>query len=242
MSDDRICIQFPFATFQDKLKTIAHNADIGYIYLVDLHYPNHLHDEHSDYPLAPESLIIDETMYSPFMKEYFPATNGRKLTPNLGDKKEYTVHYRNLQLYLDMGMVVTKIHRVLEFKQSPWLKPYIDLNTTLRTDAVSDFEKSFFKLMNNAVFGKSMENVRKRISVELITDERVFMKRVAKPTFERGQIIGEDLATIQCFNTSVTLNRPIYCGFAILDISKILMYNFHYNYMKKKYPGNKLKL
>ena len=242
LSDNQIENQFPVASFKRQLANILLNSPTGYIFEVDLQYPHHLHDNHSDYPLAPEHVNITPDMYSPFMKENFSATTSKKLTPNLNDKQNYVVHYQNLQLYLELGLVVTKVHKVLEFEQSNWLESYIDFNTRCRAAANNKFEKDFYKLLINAVFGKTMENVRNRINIELINDERLLKKRVAKPTFKRGQIIREDLTAIQCYNTSVTLNRPIYCGFAVLELSKKLMYTFHYLHIKKKYPGNKSRL
>ena len=183
-------------------------------------------------------------MLSPFVRESFPDCQDsvEKLVPNLMDKKNYTVHYQNLQLYINLGLEVTKIHRVLEFDQAPWLKPYIDLNTEKRKSAKSDFEKDFFKLCINSMFGKTMENVRQRISVEMVLDEYKLRKKVAKPMFKCGQMIREDLYAVQQRIATVNLNKPIYCGFAVLELSKRLMYDFHYNHMKVKYPGDKLKL
>ena len=117
-----------------KLQELSDDAEDGYIFEVDLHYPTHLHDRHDDYPLAPESLVIDRSMYSSTQQEVFPeSAPQRKLTPNLWDKVKYVVHYRNLKLYLQLGLVVTKVHRVLTFKQSPWLKANIDFNTRQRS-------------------------------------------------------------------------------------------------------------
>ena len=145
----------------DEIETLAPVAELsddaedGYIFEVDLHYPQHLHDAHDDYPLAPESLEIDRDMYSPSQQAAFPQTvPQRKLTPDLRDKVRYVVHYRNLKLYLQLGLVVTRIHRLLASKQSTWLKTYIDFNTHQRSLAGSSFPKDFFKLMNNSVFGK----------------------------------------------------------------------------------------
>ena len=125
-----------------------------------MEYSQHLHRRHNDYPLAPEKLEIDETMLSEFQKK-FPTNQKKKstkLTPNLRNKKNYVVHSRNLKFYIDQGLILKKIHRVLSFKQSPWLKKYIDFNTRMRSMSTSDFEKDFFKLMNNSVFGKTQEN------------------------------------------------------------------------------------
>ena len=214
---------------------LSDDAEDGYIFEADLHYPQHLHGAHDDYPLAPESLEIGSDMYSSAQQAVFPQTApGRKLTPNLRDKARYVVHYRNLKLYL----VVTRIHRVLMFKQSTCLKNYINFNTYQRSLAGSSFLKDFFKLKNNSVFGKTQEtlNLRKRVHVELITDAGNLCKRVAKPNFCRGNSITDCLTAIQCTVTTLTLNRPIYVGFSVLDLSKLHMYNFHCNHMCVKYP------
>ena len=219
-------------------------AEDGYILEVDIHYPPHLHDLHNDYPLAPETMDITSDMYSPLQTAMFPQTGPqRKLTPNLMNKTRYVVHYRNLQLYMELGLLVTAVHRVLTFKQSPWLKTYIDFNTEQRSLATDEFSGSFFKLMNNSFYGKTQENLRKRVNVELILDRRVFLKRIAKPTFYDSVRVREDLVVVQSKIVTLVLDRPIYVGFSVLDLSKLHMYRFHYLYMKKKYPApNQLKL
>ena len=149
----------------------------GFILEVDLEYPEELHDLHNDYPLAPEKVKVSKNMLSGYCEktaEKYNISIGlvSKLIPTLRDKKEYVLHYRNLQLYLDLGLKIKKVHRVLKFDQSPWLKQYIDLNTEKRKHAKNSFEKDFFKLMNNSVFGKMMENLRKRVDVRLVTNEK----------------------------------------------------------------------
>jgi hypothetical protein len=214
------------------------DSNYGYILEVDLRYPSELHNLHNDYPLAPEKIKIKKEYLSNYSKTISSATYKAeyvKLVPNLYDKTRYTVHYKNLLYYVKKGMVVTKIHRALRFKESFWLKKYIDFNTEKRKLAKSDFEKDFYKLMNNSVFGKTMENVRNRIDFRLINDEKKRDKLVKKPTFESIKIYNEHLVGINMFKTKVVLNKPIYIGFAILDLSKLLMYQFHYDFIKEKY-------
>ena len=164
-----------------------------------------------------------------------------KLTPNLHNKEKYVIHYRNLKQYLSMGMKLTKIHRVIEFQQKPWMREYINFNIEKRTVAKNDFEKDFFKLMNNAVFGKTMENLRKRTDVKLVNNIKKRNKLVSKPNYNSMKIFSENLVGINMNKIVLKLNRPIYCGMAILDISKTLMYDFHYNTILRKY-GNRAKL
>ena len=133
-----------------------------------------------------------------------------------------------------MGLKLTKIHRVLKFNQSPWLKERINFNTRKRTNAKNSFEKDIFKPMNNAVFGKTMENVRKRVDVRLVTDEKQHVKVASKPTYVSSKIFNKNLVAVHKIKEALTLNRPVYLGMCILDFSKTLMYDFHYNYIKQK--------
>ena len=156
----------------DKIDLAKYKEDSnkGLILEVDLEYPKELHDLHNDYPLAAEKVKVNKDMLSNYCQEIankFKVSTGlvHKLIPTLSNKEKYVLHYRNLQLYADLGLKITKVHRVLEFNQSPWLKEYIDFNTQKRTNAKNAFEKDFFKLMNNSVFGKTMENIRKRVDV-----------------------------------------------------------------------------
>ena len=157
------------------------------------------------------------------------------------DYPEYVVHYRNLQLYMDLGLKVTKVHRALKFKQSLWLKQYIDFNTNKRKEANTSFEKDFFKLMNNSIFGKTMEKLRKRVDVRLVTEVNQFIKLTSKPTFVSSKIFSKNLVAVHKIKETLKLNRPAYVGMCILNLSKTLMYDFHYNYIKKEY-GSREKL
>ena len=189
---------------------------------------------------------VTKDLLSPFCKtiqEKFGVTIGQvaKLTPTLTEKKNYVLHYRNLQLYLSLGLKLKKVHRVLEFDQSPWLRQYIDFNTQKRAGAKNAFEKDFFKLMNNSVYGKTCENLRKRVDVRLVTDKSKLSKLASSPTYVNSKIFTEDLVAVHKIKETLKLDRPAYVGMCILDLSKTLMYDFHYNYIKKRY-NNKAKL
>ena len=212
----------------------------GLILEVDLKYPQDLHNFHNDYPLAPEKVKVTDSMLSNYSKriaDKYNISTGLvyKLIPTLSNKEKYVLHYRNLQLYIDLGLKVSKVHRVLEFNQSPWLKQYIAFNTEKRKNAKNAFEKEFFRLMNNSVFGKTMKNIRKRVDVRLVTDEKKLLKLTSKPTYVSCKIFNENLVAVHKIKETITLNRPAYVGMSILDLSKTLMYDFHYKYIKKNY-------
>ena len=194
---------------------------------VDLEYPENLHDLHNDYPFCPERV---------------KCKNGvEKLIPNLNDKTKYVIHYKNLIQCLRAGIKLKKIHSGIKFVESEWMKPYIDKNTNLRAMTKNNFEKDFYKLMNNSVFGKTMENLRNRVDVRLVNTKEKLRKLVAKPNFKSRKIFNENLVSVHMKKTSLLMNKPIYLGMCILDLSKIIMYDFHYNYIKSKY-ADKAKL
>ena len=164
-----------------------------------------------------------------------------KLIPNLYDKKKYIIHIRALKQAIDHGLILEKIHRCIRFRQSAWMKEYIDFNTRLRTAAKNDFEKDFYKLMNNSVFGKTMENIRNHRDIKLVNNKEKYLKTVMKPNFKSGTLLGPDLMGCEMGKIKVVMNKPVYLGQAILDLSKIIMYEFHYDYMIPKY-GDRIKL
>ena len=218
---------------------------IEYLLESDLKYPDELHELHNDYPLAPEKLAVSSDMLSKYCKKIadkyeIKVGDVKKIIPNLGNKTNYVVHYRNLQLYLSLGMKLTKIHRVLKFKQSDWMKKYIDFNTEKRMNAANDFEKYFFKLMINSVYGKTMENLQKRINVRLVNKAEEFLKYTSKPTYITHNIFGKDYAAIYDIKSVLILNKPIYVGFTVLDLNKWKIYDFYYNFLKKNFDAKLL--
>src|SRR5437870_3866960 len=229
-----------------KLENDTNNSKEGHILEVDLEYPKELHDLHNEYPYCPKHMSVKDEMLSEYCKVVWDKNSVKcgkltKLIPTLYNKEKYIVHARNLKQAVDAGLVLKRIHRVLEFEQKPWMKEYIDFNTEKRKLAENDFEKNFFKLMNNSVFGKTMENVRKRRNFKLICDENKLEKYSSKHTFINGIIFNENLVGGNYVQENLKLNKPIYVGFSILDISKTLMYDFHYNFIKNKY-GDRARL
>ena len=148
--------------YQDLMKNLIKNydksSDQGYFLKVDIEYPKQLWSSHKDLPFLPERKKLEKV---------------EKLVCSIEDKEKYVIHIRALKQALNHGLVLKDVHRVIKFNQEAWLKPYIDMNTKLRKEAKNEFEKDFFKLMNNSVFGKTMKNVRKHRDIKLVTtDER----------------------------------------------------------------------
>ena len=211
---------------EDYIKNYDENSDIGYFLKVDIKYPKKLHDLHSDFPFLLERMKINKCS---------------KLVCNLYDKENYVIHIRALKQALMHGLKLKKIRKVLQFNQEAWLKPYIDMNIKLRKEAKNDLEKYFFNLMINAVFGKPMENVRKHRDTKLVTTDKRRNRLMSEPNYHAIESFSENLAEIEMRKIKVKMNKSIYLGMAILDISKILMYEFWYGYLKPKY-GDRIKL
>ena len=190
---------------------------------MDVEYPKRLHDLHSDLPFLSERMEVNKC---------------KKLVCNLFNKKKYVAHINTLKQALNHGLKLEKIHRVIEFNQEAWLKPYIDMNTELRKEAKNDFEKDLFKLMNNSVFGKTMENIKNHRDIKIVKTDKKRSKLVSEPNYHTSNLISEDLSITEMKKTKVKMNKPIYVGLSILEISKTLMYEFWYDYMKPKYNDN----
>ena len=171
----------------------------------------------------------------PFLPERMVINKTKKLVCNLHNKKNYVAHINVLKKALDHGLKLRKVHRVIEFDQEAWLKKYIDFNTDLRAKATNDFEKDFFKLMNNAVFGKTMENVCKHRDIKLVRTDKKRNKLVSEPNYNTMKLTDDNLAIIEMRMVKVKMNKPIYLGLSILELSKITMYEFWYDYVKSKY-------
>ena len=204
---------------EDFIKNYDENNDKGYILEVDVKYPKKLHGLHSDLPFLSEQMELNKC---------------KKLVCNLFNKKKYVAHINTLKQALNNGLKLKKSHRVIEFNQESWLKPCIDMNTELRKLAKNDFEKNLFKLMNNSVLGNAMENIRKHREIKLVTTDKKRCKLVSEPNYHTINLISEDLSIIE----KNKMNKPIYLGLSILEISKTLMYEFWYDYMKPKYANN----
>ena len=222
------------------VNSVSEKSPIDYILQVDLEYTDELHVLHNNYPLALEKLAIFFDLLLDCCKqiadEYgIKVGDVMKSIPNLENKTNYVLHYRNLQLYLSLGMKLTKTHRVLKFKPSESMKICINFNTERRTNAANSFEKDFFKLMINSVYGKTMEKVRKRINARLVSNEKDFLKCTSRPTHITHQIFDKNYAAIHEMKPVLTHNKPIYVGFTVLELSKWLMYDFRYNFIKKTF-------
>ena len=205
------------------VKSYNKNSSKGYVLKVDVDYPRELQNLHCDLPFLPEKMVVNNT---------------KKLICNLQDKKDYIVHINVLKQALDRGLKLIKVHQIIEFDQKAWLKEYINFNTELRKKATNDFEKDFFKLMNNAVFGKTMEIVRKHRDIKLVKTDKKRNKLVSELNFHTMKLIDDNLAIIEMKKVKIKMNKPIYLGLSILDISKITMYEFWYDFIKSKYANS----
>ena len=229
-------------TIDEVLKT-AEDSSIGYFVEVDLKYPPHLHDIHNGLPLAPEKVCIQPSWLSPYANSFGMKSNSTlKLIETLRDKKNYVCHYENLKFYVKHGLQVERLHRVCQFEQSNWLGVYIEKNTVMRKQASNDFEKNFYKLMSNACFGKTMENLRKRSQIRFVSKQQQAESFVQRATFKSFQIVSHDLVSVSFKSSSVLWTKPTPVGASILDLSKLSLYKFHYEEMVPRYSSDRLRV
>ena len=207
------------------IKNYNENSDIEY-FLEVVHYPKRVFNLNKDLPFLPERKKVNKC---------------EKLICSIEDKEKYVIHITVLKQALNHGLKLEKVQRVIKFNKRAWLKLYIDMNTKNRTKAKNEFEKDFFKLMNNSVFGKTIENVRKHRDIKLVTTDEKRNKLVSEPNYHTTKRFSENLLAIEMKKTKVKMNKPVYLGMSILDISKTLMYKFWYDYIKPKY-GDRAKL
>jgi len=225
---------------KEKILKIEDDSKIGYLFECDLHYSKDLHDLHNGYALLSENKIITNDMLNESQRIDRKESKISKLITSFQDKIKYGINYRYLKLCLELGIEITKIHRVVEYEQSDFMKGYIMKNTNERMKSKNSFEKDFYKLMNNSVYGKTMENVRNRINFQLVTTEsKALNMRNRKRAFT---IFNENCVGVHLLKKEVVLNKPIFIGQNVLDESKVVMYNFHYNFMMKEFKRENIDL
>jgi hypothetical protein len=226
----------------DNILNLKDDEDVGYTLKVDLEYPKHLHDKQNDYSFFASHKIIENKDLSPYKKKLLnnevKKYKSKKLVLSLKDKKDFICDYRTLKQALEHGLVLKKIHCAIKYEQKAWLKPYIEKNTKLRQESISELEKDFFKLMNNAIYGKTIENVLKRQDINFCTDKKKALKYIKKTNFKRETIFTKNLVAIHLNKLQIKYNKPIYAGFCVLEMSKWVMYDFVYNYLKPKWGKN----
>ena len=230
-----------FSTINTKGKT-------GYILEVDLEYPQNIHRDTQDYPLAAEKIVVKNSYLSPHSQQLkqelrLPKhSKVEKLVPNLWDKKHYVVHFSNLKYYLKRGMKLVKIHRVLSFEQRAWLAPFIDSNTARRQQAKTKFQQLYFKQQNNSIFGKLLEQKRKRIDLKLVANQSYFDQLVAQPNFTGIKVFNQNVAAVSMQKPKVILDRPLAAGFTTLELSKLIMQKFFRLITQKLYRPHQVDL
>jgi hypothetical protein len=212
----------------------------GYLFEVTIKYPNQLHDLHNGYALLSENLNIKNDMLNGFQNKDRSETNITKLVTTFYDKKQYGLNYRYLKLALEQGLKLVEVHRVIEYEQLNFMEGYILKNTNERKLAKNDFEKDFYKLMNNSVYGKTMENVRNRINFKLVHSNTSALNM--RNNVKSFTIFSEYLVGVHLLKKEVILNKPIFIGQNVLDDSKCVMYDFHYNFMLKQFDRKNIDL
>ena len=197
-------------------------------------------------PFAPVNEKINPDNFNDYMKTIKPDTyiQTSKLICNWSDTKNYLIQYRMLKFYIRHRMIVDKVHEIISFKQSRWLENYINFNTKKRNQAVNDFEKDFYKFLNNAFYGKTMENVRNRLKVKFVKkdDYREIIKQQSKLTFNGIHKSYENCDSYTFKQNEVLMDKPIYLGFSVLELSKLLMYETYYDKLQPYFRQKNIQL
>jgi hypothetical protein len=220
------------------------NKKVGYMLEVDLEYPSELHELHNDFPLAPESIELTFKNLSPYAKKSLLECGGSKkfkdikLSATFHTRKNYILHFKNLKLYLSLGMKLKNIHRVLSFKQKKFIAPFIQKCTEERQKAKTKFEQDQFKKVANSTYGKTIQNVRNYLHVKLHFKQKSLLKAISNHTYKNYVILDENFVQTNHFTPFVIHDRPIFIGFAILELSKHFMYDFYYNKLLNESPSN----
>ena len=239
-------IKFDNEVKLEKILNTPDDNDIGYLIEVDLKYPDNIKKKTKNLPFAPVNKKINPDNFSDYMKEIKPDTyiQTSKLICDWSYKKNYLVHYRMLKFYIRHGMEVVKIHNIISFKQGRWLEKYISFNTQKRNKAKNDFEKDFFKLLNNAFYGKTMENVRNRLKIKFIKkdDYSEIIKQQSKLTFDGIHKSYENFDSYTFKQNEVLMDKPIYLGFAVLELSKLHMYETYYDKLQPYFRQENIQL
>ena len=230
----------------DEILNTPDDADIGYFLEVDLKYPDNIKQKTKYFPFCPENKKINPNKYNDYINKIKPEnyTKSNKLICDWTDKKKYLIHYRMLKFYVRHGMIVEKIHEIISFKQSKWLESYISFNTQKRNKAKNDFEKDFFKLLVNAAFAKFLENVRNRLELELIKKDNIkkIINQQSKLTFNSIQKSYGNYDSYTFKKNEVVMDKAIYVGFAILELSKLHMYETYYDTLQPYFGHENLQL
>ena len=222
------------------------DSDIGYFIEVDLKYPDNIKERTKHFPFAPENKTINPNTFNDYRNEIKPDNyiQSSKLICDWSDRKNYLIHHRMLKIYIRHGMIVDKVHSIISFRQSRWLEKYMNFNTQKRNQAVNDFEKDFYKLLNNAFYGKTMENVRNRLKIKIIKkdDYREIKKQQSKLTFNGIHKSYENCDSYTFKQNEFLMDKPIYLGFAVLELSKLLMYETYYDKLQPFFGQENIKL
>lgn len=226
------------------INLVSEDSDTGYFLEVDLVYPPYLHNLHNSFPLAPSHEKVTKEMLSSYQKSILDKlgvkynNNTTKLLNTFSAKKNYVIHYLNLKFYLKQGLKIEKIHRIIKFKQSYWLRSYIMFNSNKRKKSNNSFDRDYFKLMNNAFFGRTCMNIRKHVNVKIALNKQQCKKYLSDAGLEYFSILNESSVMFKTLKSNLFLNQPLYVGFSVLELSKLYMFQLYYDIFKPVYRDN----